>query len=156
MGESWCAWLNVSGFFRYFVDRILDFCRLCGGVRGKVNSAFDRVRRVLSWSLLLRLWSRFCANPEAGYPRSPVRNHTTTQLLNYAISESFELHRFHYSSSQLLHSTTIEIFKFPTTQLLNRWNVQLFNSWQVNFSTMQLLNFSKLSTTHLFNYSTIQ
>ena len=44
-------------FFSLFFDSILDFSVVCGGVRGKVNSAFDRARRVLSWSFLLRLWS---------------------------------------------------------------------------------------------------
>ena len=35
-------------FFSFFFDSILDFCGVCGGVRKKVNSAFDRARRVLS------------------------------------------------------------------------------------------------------------
>ena len=67
MGESWCGLLNVYGFFSLFFDSILDFSGVCGGVRGKVNSEFDRARRVLSWSLLLRLWSPFWANPSGKY-----------------------------------------------------------------------------------------
>ena len=46
-----------------------------GGIGGKVNSAFDRARRVLSWSLLIRFWSPLWenpsgkyANPDPGYP----------------------------------------------------------------------------------------
>ena len=35
-------------FFVIFFDSILDFCEVCGGVRKKVNSAFNRARRVLS------------------------------------------------------------------------------------------------------------
>ena len=53
--------------FSLFFARILDFSVVCGGVRGKVNSAFDRARRVLSWFLLLRLWSPLCANPSGKY-----------------------------------------------------------------------------------------
>ena len=65
MGFTKCV-----GFFSLFFDSILDFSVVFGGVRGKVNSAFDRARRVLSWSLLLRLWSPLCANPDPGYPTS--------------------------------------------------------------------------------------
>ena len=61
--------------FSLFFDSILDFSRVCGGVRGKVNSAFDRARRVLSWCFLLLLWAPLCAspsekfaNPDPGYP----------------------------------------------------------------------------------------
>ena len=66
--------------FSLFFDSILDFSGVCGGVRGKVNSAFDTGRRVLSWCLLLPLWSPLCANPsgkyanpDPGYPASLTR-----------------------------------------------------------------------------------
>ena len=55
-------------FFSLFFDSILDFFGICGGVRENVNSAFDRARRVLSWSFLLHLWSPLWANPDPEYP----------------------------------------------------------------------------------------
>ena len=53
--------------FSLFFDSILDFSWVWGGIRGKVNSAFDRARRVLSWSLLIQFWSPLWANPSGKY-----------------------------------------------------------------------------------------
>ena len=55
-------------FFSLFFDSILDFSVVCGGVREKVNSPFDRARQVLSWSPLWENPSGKYANPDAGYP----------------------------------------------------------------------------------------
>ena len=49
-------------FFPFFFDSILDFSVICGGVREKVNSAFDRARRALSICIGLRFWSPQWAN----------------------------------------------------------------------------------------------
>ena len=44
-------------FFQLFLDSILNFSVVCGGVREKVNSAFDRARPVLSVYVGLRFSS---------------------------------------------------------------------------------------------------
>ena len=75
MGLTKCV-----AFFSLFFDSILDFSVVCGGVREKLNSAFDRARRVLSWSLLLRLSSPSCANPSGKYANPDPRYPTCTIL----------------------------------------------------------------------------
>ena len=67
----------MCSVFSLFFDSILDFSWVWGGIRGKVISAFDRARRFLCWSLLMRFWSPLWANrsgkyanPERGYPAS--------------------------------------------------------------------------------------
>ena len=76
-------------FFSLFFYSIWDFSGVCGGVREKVNSAFDRARRVLSWSLLLRLWSPFCANPIGKYANPDPRYPTSLMDTSYNIPMYF-------------------------------------------------------------------
>ena len=96
---------KMCSVFSLFFDSILDFSWVWGGgIRGKVNSAFDRARRVLSWSLLIRFWSPLWANrsgkyanPDPGYPTSfsgisttscKKKSSTTKQLQKNAFEES--------------------------------------------------------------------
>ena len=73
-------------FFSLFFDSILDFSGICGGVREKVNSAFDRARRVLSWFLLLRLWSPLWANPTGKYANPDPEYPTCLQSTMFDLS----------------------------------------------------------------------
>ena len=113
----------MCSVFSLFFDSILDFSWVWGAIRGKVNSAFDRARRVLSWSLLIRFWSPLWANPSGKYA-NPDPGYPTW---NFAREE-------------------------PTSIKTKMWRKRMFNPvfWKV-FST-HALTFIKVTRYTLLSY----
>ncbi len=71
---------EIFGFFKVFLgffSSILGFSPVRGGLFEKVNSAFDRARRVLSWSIFGQTWSNSQANRPWKYSNPPVRYPTS-------------------------------------------------------------------------------
>ena len=80
----------MCSIFSLFFDSILDSSVVCGGVRENVNSPFDRARRILSWPLLLRLWSPLWANPSGKYanPDTGYPTFITVQYIYFSLYSS--------------------------------------------------------------------
>ena len=72
-----------------------------GGIRRKVNSAFDRARRVLSWSLLIRFWSPLWANPSGKYANPDLGYRTSDSDGEETISLSNQKHEVFIRSDEL-------------------------------------------------------
>jgi hypothetical protein len=69
--------LSFFEFFLGYFSSILGFSPVRGGLFEKVNSAFDRARRVLSWSTFGLTWSNSQANRPWKYSNPPVRYPTS-------------------------------------------------------------------------------